>query len=88
MSQRQPDAAAFERFGLDATTLWLRQPIKTLLSTRVLAICWREHSAVSDLNALSVLKPQRMIGHKDALDKIKTARFAGTQATAEGEKAK
>jgi large subunit ribosomal protein L4 len=35
---------------------------------------------VRELNALSVLKPNRMLVTKDALDKIKDGTFAGTQA--------
>ncbi|QDT12324.1 50S ribosomal protein L4 [Planctomycetes bacterium K23_9] len=79
-------AAALKALGLDATTTLVAtadQDAAVYKSTRNIAGV--NIQPVSDLNALSVLKPKRMLVTKDALDKIKDGSFAATQATAEGE---
>jgi large subunit ribosomal protein L4 len=79
-------AAALKALGLDATTTLVAtadQDVAVYKSTRNIAGV--SIQPVSDLNALSVLKPKRMLVTKDALDKIKDGSFAGTQKAAEGE---
>ncbi|MGB7343511.1 MAG: 50S ribosomal protein L4 [Pirellulaceae bacterium] len=78
-------AAVLKALDLNATTTLVaiadQDPVVYKSGRNIAGV---EIHPVRDLNALSVLKPKRMLVTKDALDKIKDGTFAGSTA-GEGE---